>query len=83
MISATYGISGLLLIGSPLMFAGNHVGPTGQDIWFMAIFFTASSAASSAYLIVSEVFPLEIRAFAISIFYALTGGWVRQYCSRS
>ena len=77
MISITYGSSGLLLIGSALVFAGNHVGPIGQDIWFAAIFFIASSAASSAYLTVSEVFPLEIRAFAISIFYAvgtLAGG---------
>ncbi len=77
MISATYGVSGLLLIGSALMFRGNHLGPLGQDLWFTAIFFVASSAASSAYLTVSEVFPLEIRAFAISIFYAagtLAGG---------
>ena len=71
MIAATYGASGVLLIGSALMFAGNRVGPIGQDIWFAAIFFIASSAASSAYLTVSEVFPLEIRAFAISIFYAI------------
>ena len=35
------------------------------------IFFVASSAASAAYLTVSEIFPLEIRAFAIAIFYAL------------
>jgi MFS family permease len=77
MITATYGISGLLLIGSALMFKAGHMGPTGQDIWFTGIFFVASSAASSAYLTVSEVFPLEIRAFAISIFYAvgtLVGG---------
>ncbi len=77
MISATYGVSGLLLIGSALMFRGNHMGAVGQDLWFTAIFFVASSAASSAYLTVSEVFPLEIRAFAISIFYAagtLAGG---------
>ncbi len=77
MITATYGVSGLLLIGSALMFKGNHMGAIGQDLWFTAIFFVASSAASSAYLTVSEVFPLEIRAFAISIFYAtgtLAGG---------
>lgn len=77
MISATYGLAGLLLIGSALSFRGGIVGPIGQNIWFAAIFFIASSAASSAYLTVSEVFPLEIRAFAISIFYAvgtLAGG---------
>ena len=71
MITATYGVAGLLLIGSALMFRSNRVGALGQDIWFTAIFFIASSAASSAYLTVSEVFPLEIRAFAISIFYAI------------
>ena len=43
----------------------------------MIIFFVASAAASSAYLTVSEIFPLEIRALAIAIFYAsgtLAGG---------
>lgn len=48
-----------------------------QTICWTAIFFIASCAASSAYLTVSEVFPLEIRAMAISIFYAagtLAGG---------
>ena len=77
MISATYGLSGIVLVGSAWCFRGNLVGPVGQDIWFAAIFFIASSAASSAYLTVSEIFPLEIRGFAISIFYAvgtLAGG---------
>ncbi len=77
MITATYVTSGLLLIGSAVMFRGASMGPVGQDVWFVAIFFVASSAASSAYLTVSEVFPLEIRASAISIFYAagtLAGG---------
>jgi len=71
MITATYGIAGLLLIGSALMFRVDATGALGQDLWFTAIFFVASSAASSAYLTVSELFPLEIRAFAISIFYAI------------
>jgi MFS family permease len=71
MITATYGIAGLLLIGSAVSFERNAGGPIAQDLWFAAIFFVASSAASSAYLTVSEVFPLEIRAFAISIFYAI------------
>ncbi len=71
MITATYGVSGLLLIGSPIMFQQGALSALGQGIWFIAIFFIASSAASAAYLTVSEVFPLEIRAFAISIFYAL------------
>jgi MFS family permease len=42
-----------------------------QTLAWMIIFFVASAAASSAYLTVSEIFPLEIRAFAIAIFYAI------------
>jgi MFS family permease len=42
-----------------------------MGIWFTVIFFIASSAASAAYLTVSEIFPLEIRAFAIAVFYSL------------
>jgi MFS family permease len=38
------------------------------------VFFLASAAASSAYLTVSEVFPLEMRALSISIFYAVGTG---------
>ncbi len=40
----------------------------------MVIFFFASSAASAAYLTVSETFPLEIRALAIAFFYAVGTG---------
>jgi MFS family permease len=40
----------------------------------MIIFFFASAAASSAYLTVSETFPLEIRALAIAFFYAAGTG---------
>ena len=40
----------------------------------MVIFFFASAAASSAYLTVSETFPLELRALAIAIFYAIGTG---------
>jgi MFS family permease len=71
MIAATYAVSGLLLAGSAMMFRSGSLNAVSQNIWFVAIFFVASSAASSAYLTVSEVFPLEIRAFAISIFYAI------------
>ena len=47
---------------------------TTQTICWMVIFFFASAAASSAYLTVSETFPLEIRALAIAIFYAVGTG---------
>ena len=71
MITATYGIAGVLLAGIVLPFAHGSLGPRGLGICFSLIFFVASSAASAAYLTVSEIFPLEIRAFAIAIFYAL------------
>jgi MFS family permease len=48
-----------------------------QTLAWTIIFFVASAAASSAYLTVSEIFPLEIRAMAIAIFFAagtLVGG---------
>lgn len=71
MITATYAGAGLLLAGTALPFAAGRLGAMGMGICFTAIFFVASSAASAAYLTVSEIFPLEIRAFAIAIFYAL------------
>jgi MFS family permease len=74
MIAATYGISGLLLAGAGYLFAIGVLSATGQTIAWMVIFFVASAAASSAYLTVSETFPLEIRALAIAFFYAVGTG---------
>ena len=77
MITATYGIAGLLLIATLIPFGTGHLSARGMGILFTMIFFVASSAASAAYLTVSEIFPLEMRAFAIAIFYAagtLVGG---------
>jgi MFS family permease len=71
MITACYGLAGLLLAGVLFPFAHGTLGARGLVICFSLIFFVASSAASAAYLTVSEIFPLEIRAFAIAIFYAL------------
>jgi MFS family permease len=71
MITISYGLSGLLLAGSVFPFAHGMLGARGMEIWFSCVFFIASSAASAAYLTVSEIFPLEIRAFAIAIFYAI------------
>jgi MFS family permease len=71
MIAITYGAAGLLLAGTAVPFATGTIGPKGVGICFCLIFFIASSAASAAYLTVSEIFPLELRAFAIAIFYAL------------
>lgn len=71
MITATYGIAGVLLLATVVPFAQGWLGVRGMGIAFTVIFFVASSAASAAYLTVSEIFPLEIRAFAIAIFYAI------------
>jgi MFS family permease len=71
MITISYGLSGLLLAGSVFPFAHGMLGARGMEIWFSCVFFIASSAASAAYLTVSEIFPLEMRAFAIAIFYAI------------
>jgi MFS family permease len=74
MIVFTYVMSGLLLAGSGYLFAQGILSATGQTIAWMVIFFFASAAASSAYLTVSETFPLEIRALAIALFYAIGTG---------
>jgi MFS family permease len=74
MIAFTYIISGLLLAGTGWLFARNLIGAEAQTICWMTIFFFASAAASSAYLTVSETFPLEIRALAIAFFYAIGTG---------
>ena len=74
MIGATYALSGvgLLLIG--VGFVNGVLDATTQTLAWSAVFFLASAAASSAYLTVSEVFPLEMRAISISIFYAVGTG---------
>jgi MFS family permease len=70
MIMATYALSGLLLILSGWLFERGELTAMTQTMAWTAVFFIASSAASSAYLTVSEIFPLEVRALAIAIFYA-------------
>jgi MFS family permease len=74
MIALTYALSGVLLAGSGYLFAIGILSAAGQTVAWMVIFFFASAAASSAYLTVSETFPLEIRALAIAFFYAVGTG---------
>jgi MFS family permease len=74
MISFTYLISGLLLALTGWLFVGELISATTQTVAWMVIFFFASAAASSAYLTVSECFPLEVRALAIAVFYAIGTG---------
>jgi MFS family permease len=74
MIAFTYGVSGILLTISGYLFSIGALSAQGQTIAWMVIFFFASPAASAAYLTVSETFPLEVRALAIAIFYAIGTG---------
>ncbi|HEV7825799.1 MAG TPA: MFS transporter [Mycobacteriales bacterium] len=79
MIAGTYAISGVLLAISGYLFAIGALTALTQTILWCVIFFFASAAASSAYLTVSEVFPLELRAQAIAFFFSvwqLVGGVV-------
>jgi MFS family permease len=74
MIAATYTASALLLAITGWLFAEGALSVVGQTALWTLIFFIASPAASSAYLTVSEIFPLETRALAIAIFYSLGTG---------
>ncbi len=74
MIAFTYGLSGVLMIATGWFFREGVLGAAGQTAAWSVIFFFASAAASSAYLSVGEYFPLEMRAVAIGIFYALGTG---------
>ena len=71
MIAGTYMISSVLLLVTGACFAQGWLTAYGQTALWAAIFFFASAAASSAYLTVSEIFPLELRAVAIAVFFAL------------
>ena len=71
MIAGTFAISGILLLITAYMFAAGLLSAISQTVAWVAIFFFASAAASSAYLTASEIFPLETRALAIACFYAL------------
>jgi MFS family permease len=71
MITGTYAAGGILLIATAILFGANVLTAWTQTIAWMAVFFFSSAAASSAYLTASEIFPLETRALAIAIFYAL------------
>jgi MFS family permease len=74
MIAFTYAASGVLLLATGAAFAlGALDARTHTLLWSLSFFF-ASAAASSAYLTVSELFPLEIRAMAIALFYAVGTG---------
>jgi len=74
MIALTYVVSGALLALTAILFLAGLLSAATQTIAWTVVFFFASAAASSAYLTVSESFPLEVRALAIAFFYALGTG---------
>ena len=74
MIAITYALSGVTLAITGVGFVAGWLDAVTQTMAWSVVFFLASAAASSAYLTVSEVFPLEMRALAISIFYAVGTG---------
>ncbi|MBV9655844.1 MAG: MFS transporter [Acetobacteraceae bacterium] len=71
MIAGTFALSGVLLTATAIAFGSGALTAWTQTICWIVIFFFASAAASSAYLTASEIFPLETRALAIAVFYAL------------
>ena len=70
MIAGTYIGSGLLLVGIGLLFQNGLLTAVTLTLCWCAVFFVASAGASSAYLTVSEIFPMETRPQAIALFYA-------------
>jgi MFS family permease len=71
MISGTYILSGLLLFGTAILFQDGALSATTMTACWTVVLFFASAGASSAYLTVSEIFPLETRAMCIAFFYAV------------
>jgi MFS family permease len=71
MISGTYLLSGALLLIVAFLFKNGSLNATTQTLAWAVIFFFASAGASAGYLTASEVFPLEVRAKAIAVFFAI------------
>ena len=71
MISGTYIASGVLLFVTAALFQADALNATTMTLCWVVVLFFASTGASSAYLTVSEVFPMETRAMAIAFFYAI------------
>lgn len=74
MIFGTYGVAGVVLAISAVLFQAGSLTATTQVIFWCVSFFFASAGASAAYLTVSEIFPLELRGQAISYFFAIAQG---------
>jgi hypothetical protein len=74
MIASTYIVSGIALMVTAILFKNGTLDATTQTICWCIVFFFASAGASSAYLTVSEIFPMETRAMCIAFFYAVGTG---------
>jgi MFS family permease len=72
MIAGTYLVSAAILAVSGYLFWIGALTALTQTILWCVVFFIASAGASSAYLTVSEIFPIELRAQAISFFFAIS-----------
>src|SRR6202040_2764845 len=70
MIAGTFALSAVILVITGWLFSRGALTTFSQTTLWTVMFFFASPAASSAYLTVSEIFPLEMRALAIAIFYS-------------
>jgi MFS family permease len=75
MISGTYLLSGVLLLITAGLFQAGALTALTQTMAWSVIFFFASAGASAAYLTVSEIFPIEVRAKAIAVFFAIAQGF--------
>jgi MFS family permease len=71
MISGTYLLSGILLVITAQLFKAGVLNAVTQTLCWTVIFYFASAGASAGYLTVSEIFPLEVRAKAIAVFFAI------------
>jgi MFS family permease len=71
MIALSYGTAGILLAITGFFFAQGWLTAVTQTLLWCGVFFVASAAASSAYLTVSELFPVELRGMAIAFFYSV------------
>jgi MFS family permease len=74
MIAGTYILSGVLLLITGYLFEQHQLTAGTLTLAWTVVFFFASAGVSAAYLTVSEVFPMETRALAIAVFYAVGTG---------
>ncbi|HEY1522405.1 MAG TPA: MFS transporter [Solirubrobacteraceae bacterium] len=74
MIAGTYILSGVLLLITAYLFDQHQLTATTLTLCWSVVFFFASAGVSAAYLTVSEIFPMETRALAIALFYAVGTG---------